>query len=111
MSGTWKNGSSLSLVIAVVALALVLTGRSVPARAEREAAAGALPRYSVVESEAHNLVVTDYQTGTLYFYAIDKDKEVGSELKLLGTNDLKQVGKPTIRPAKGGRVIPQRRGA
>jgi hypothetical protein len=59
------------------------------------------PRYTVVESEAHNLIVTDNKTNTLYFYTIDKDKEVGSELRLRGSIDLNQVGKPEIKPAKG----------
>jgi hypothetical protein len=34
----------------------------------------------------------------LYFYTIDKGKEIGSELKLRGQVDLKQVGKPIIKP-------------
>jgi len=36
---------------------------------------------------------------TLYFYTIDQGKEIGSELKLRGTIDLNQVGKPVIKPA------------
>src|SRR4051794_27849486 len=102
MNATWKNGTPLALAVALVALALVMTTRSAPALAEREGSAGPFPRYAVVETEAHNLIVTDNKTSTVYFYTIDKDKEVGSELKLRGTLDLKQVGKPTIKPTKGG---------
>jgi hypothetical protein len=67
--------------------------------AEREdKASPAGPRYSVIETEAHNLIVTDNRTNTLYFYTTDKDKPVGSELKLRGTVDLNQIGKPGITP-------------
>ena len=34
----------------------------------------------------------------LYFYTIDKDRDVGTELKLRGTIDLNDVGKPIIKP-------------
>jgi hypothetical protein len=44
------------------------------------------------------LIVTDNATNTLYFYTIDKDKEIGSELKLRASLDLNQVGKPVIKP-------------
>jgi hypothetical protein len=49
-----------------------------------------------VETEGHNLLVTDNQSNTLYFYTIDKDAKIGSDLKLRGSVDLTQVGKPTI---------------
>jgi hypothetical protein len=96
----WKNCATWILAIGLVLLTLLTTTRSVPAFVEREAAAGTFPRYSVVETEAHNLIVTDNATSKLYFYTIDKDKEVGSELKLRGTIDLKQVGKAAITPSK-----------
>jgi hypothetical protein len=54
--------------------------------------------YTVVETEGHNLIVTDNQTDTLYFYTIDKDAKIGSDLKLRGKVDLKQVGKESIKP-------------
>jgi hypothetical protein len=69
-----------------------------PVRAEADPVPAAGPHYSVVETEAHNLIVTDNQTNMLYFYTIDKDKEIGSELKLRGSVDLKDVGKPVIKP-------------
>ncbi len=100
MNAPWKNRLPVALVAAVAVIALVVSTHSQPALAER--ADSTLPggRYSVVETEAHNLIVTDNKTNTLYFYTIDKDKEVGSELKLRGTIDLNQVGKDTIRPTK-----------
>src|SRR5579859_505452 len=58
------------------------------------------PSYSVVETEGHNLIVTDNKTNTLYFYTIDKDAKIGSDLKLRGSVDLTQVGKAVITPAK-----------
>jgi hypothetical protein len=100
MNVSWKNRLPLALVAALVVVGLVATARWQPALAEREAAPASGPRYSVVETEAHNLIVTDNKTNTLYFYTIGKDKEVGSELKLRGTLDLNQVGKPVIKPTK-----------
>ena len=86
----------------ILGIAGVFATRSV--RAEGDAArsgssvAFSGPRYSVVETEGHNLIVTDNQKEMLYFYTIDKDAKIGSELKVRGTVDLKQVGKKTIKP-------------
>jgi hypothetical protein len=60
--------------------------------------ASGVPHYTVVETEGHNLLVTDNTSNTLYFYTVDKGEPVGSELKLRGSVDLTQVGKPTIKP-------------
>jgi hypothetical protein len=79
---------------------VILLARSPSPGADREGAPTSGPRYSVVETEAHNLIVTDNSSNTLYFYTIDRDKEVGSDLKLRGTIDLNQVGKPVIKPTK-----------
>jgi hypothetical protein len=98
MSANWKNGLVVVLVAAVVVLGLLAMSRMQPVRAEADPPSAAGPHYSVVETEAHNLIVTDNQTNMLYFYTIDKDKEVGSELKLRGSVDLKEVGKPVIKP-------------
>jgi hypothetical protein len=101
MNASWKNRLTLTIAGAVVAIALIVSTQSQPARAERgDAPAATGARYSVVETEAHNLIVTDNKTNTLYFYTIDKDKEVGSELKLRGSIDLNQVGKASISPTK-----------
>ena len=52
----------------------------------------------MVETEGHNLLVTDNRAEILYFYTIDKDAKIGSDLKLRGQIDLKQVGKKVITP-------------
>jgi hypothetical protein len=100
MNATWKTRMPLAVVAGLVVIALIFTARSQPVRAERDAAPNTGPRYSVVETEAHNLIVTDNQTNMLYFYTIDKDKPIGSELKLRGSIDLNKVGEPAIKPKK-----------
>jgi hypothetical protein len=60
--------------------------------------AAGYPHYNVVATEGHNLIVTDNSTNTLYYYTIERDKPIGSELHLRGTVDLTLVGKPTIKP-------------
>ena len=94
-----KNRTPLVLVAVLAVLALIAMAGWEQAVAQREAGPGPVPRYSVVETEGHNLIVTDNQKSTLYFYTIDQGKEIGSELKLRGTVDLSQVGKPVIKPA------------
>jgi len=96
MKTKWIGGAAVLVVI--LGIAGMLATRSV--RAEGDAAKGAFsgPRYSVVETEGHNLIVTDNQKEMLYFYTIDKDAKIGSELKLRGQVDLKQVGKKEIKP-------------
>jgi hypothetical protein len=100
MNASWKNRSLVAAVAIVVVAALIGLARLQPAQAARDDAPLTGPRYSVVDSEAHNLIVTDNKTNTLYFYTIDKDKEIGSDLKLRGTIDLSQVGKTAITPTK-----------
>jgi hypothetical protein len=100
MNTNWKNRLPMALAALVVVAALILLARYQPVRAERAADPSAGPRYSVIDTEGHNLIVTDNQSNTLYFYTIDRDKEIGSELKLRGTLDLNQVGKPTLKPMK-----------
>jgi hypothetical protein len=53
--------------------------------------------YSVVMTEGHNLLVTDNGTNKLYFYTIDKDKPIGSPLKLRASVDLTKVGEEEIK--------------
>jgi hypothetical protein len=55
------------------------------------------PRYTIVATEGHNLLVTDNQANTVYFYTIKPDEKIGSDLHLRGSVDLAQVGKPTIK--------------
>lgn len=102
MKSSHKNTLMAVLAIALIACLSVLLNRGPDsyARAEGGRAASGFPHYTVIDTEGHNLIVTDNQADTVYFYTVDKDKEVGSELKLRGSLDLTQVGKPTIKPKK-----------
>ncbi len=97
MSSHLKNRAPWVLTLSVAIAAVLTVVLLQPAHAQREG--GANPRrYTVVATEGHNLIVTDNSSNTLYFYTIDKDKEIGSELRLRGSVDLNQVGKPEIKP-------------
>jgi hypothetical protein len=100
MNANWKNRLPLALLAALMVAALFVVARLQPARADqvRPSAPVSGPRYTVVETEGHNLIVTDNRTNTLYFYTIDKDAKIGSPLKLRGQLDLKQVGKKVLKP-------------
>ena len=104
MNANWKNRLPLAFLAGLLVVVVVLLARSQSTGADKDAAPASGARYTVVETEGHNLIVTDNQSNTLYFYTIDKDKEVGSDLILRGSVDLTQVGKPTIKPvtAKAG---------
>ncbi len=99
MTASWKNRLPLAvLATLVVVLGVIALGRWQPAQAAREDMPVSGPRYTVVETEGHNLIVTDNKTNMLHFYTIDKDKEIGTDLKLRGSVDLSQVGKPVVKP-------------
>jgi len=84
-------------LVAILAVISVLTfSQSPAARAQRDDAAVSGPRYSVIDSEAHNLIVVDNKSNTLYFDPIDKGRAVQIDLKLPGAIDLQQVGQPTV---------------
>jgi hypothetical protein len=87
-------------VVAIVLAVVAVIGLMQPAfgRADAQDKPAGVPHYTVVETEGHNLLVTDNSTNTLYFYTVDKGEPVGSELKLRGSVDLTQVGKPSIKP-------------
>jgi hypothetical protein len=99
MNANWKNRLPLVLAaLLLVAAAVIITSRWQPARAAGQSAPVTGPRYSVVETQGHNLIVTDNRREILYFYTIDKDARIGSELKLRGKVNLKLVGKQVIKP-------------
>ena len=89
--------ATLSVVLAVALLALSSVARPVFGHAGADAQAGGAPHYSVVLTEGHNLLVTDNATNKLYFYTTDKDKPIGSPLKLRASVDLSKVGTDEIR--------------
>ncbi|HWG45064.1 MAG TPA: hypothetical protein VN688_20005 [Gemmataceae bacterium] len=100
MSANWKNRLPMVLAAGMVMIALIVMTRYQPARAERLAEPASGPRYSVVETEGHNLLVTDNAANKLYFYTVDKDKPVGSPLKLRASLDLSKVGEAEINIKK-----------
>jgi hypothetical protein len=87
------------------AVALIVFGLGLGAFAFRPVATtaqqpggGGTPRYTVVETEGTNLLVTDNSTNTLYYYTVDPDKAPGDDLKLRGELSLNEVGKPILKP-------------
>jgi len=100
MNATWNRCGAVVLLLALVLGALALTTRHQPAYGGGERASAGGPRFTVVETEGHNLLVTDNGTNTLFFYTVDKGEPVGSELKLRGSIDLNHVGKPAIMPKR-----------
>lgn len=96
-----KRGMGLALVLALSIGLIAFFARANPTEGGgKDAPASSGPRYTVIDTEGHNLIVTDNRSNTLYFYTVDKGEEVGSELKLRGTIDLNQVGKATIQPKR-----------
>jgi hypothetical protein len=81
----------------LLVFALIALGRSGSAQAQRGAADGSGPRYTVIETQGFNLMVTDNTTNKLYYYAADKDVPVGSPMKLRAPLDLAQVGREEIK--------------
>jgi hypothetical protein len=93
MSNLWKNG--IGLLAIVLAIGLVLTWSSDRSAAQKDSAKGS---YSVVSTDGAHLIVVDNTANKLYFYAIDRDGKIGDEVKLRGTVNLQDVGKPSIKP-------------
>jgi hypothetical protein len=98
--GSWKKIGVFVCCAALATAVLVVIDRDRPAVAAQDEKGGGSPRYTVVETQGHNMIVTDNRTNILYFYTIDKDKQVGDPLRLRGTIDLNLVGKDEIAPVK-----------
>jgi hypothetical protein len=101
MKKMWHGGLVVVLAVVIGAAGAMFLGppKAAQARADDAKVTGG-PRYTVLDTEGHNLIVTDNSTNTVYFYTVDKGKEAGDDLKLRGTIDLKQVGKAVIKPTK-----------
>jgi hypothetical protein len=99
MTTNWKARLPLAIgaVLAVAVIALVIATRPAQGRVEEGSGSAAAPHYTVVMTEAHNLLVTDNAGNKLYFYTIDKDKPIGSPLKLRASISLTDVGKEEIK--------------
>jgi hypothetical protein len=89
----------LAVCIVIMAAGLILlssTVRPVHGRSDDQSKAGPA-HYTVVMTEGHNLLVTDNAGNKLYFYTTDKDKPIGSPLKLRASLDLTKVGQDEIQ--------------
>ncbi|SRR5579875_250875 len=97
MSANWKNRMPMGVGITLIVVALIVMNRLPSAPAQRAEPAGSGSRYTVVETQAFNLLVTDNATNKLYYYTTDKDASVGSPMKLRASLDLSQVGREEIK--------------
>lgn len=95
---TWKTlGWGMALVLLVVALAVFgFQPRTQAEQGGAQVEAGA--RYTVVDTDASNLIVVDNKSNMLYFYTEEPGQEVGKDLHLRGSIDLSEVGKAVIKP-------------
>ena len=90
---------SVLLVVAVCLVACIMIGQSLSQPIVAQGPGGTPnATHSVVMTDGTHLIVTDNKTDTLYFYSIEKDAPIGSDLKLRGKLDLAQVGKDVISP-------------
>jgi hypothetical protein len=90
-------GWGMALVALMIALAVFAHQPQTQAQPPAGQPGGGA-RYTVVETDATNLIVVDNSSNTLYFYCEDPGKEIGQELHLRGSVDLGEVGKPVIQP-------------
>jgi hypothetical protein len=97
MKTKWLGGVALALVILALGAMLGSRGGSAQGQPPGVPRMPGGARYTVVETQGFNLLVTDNGANQLYYYATDKDVPVGSPLKLRASLDLTQVGKPEIR--------------
>jgi hypothetical protein len=88
----------LALALLVAAAIALFSSASQPAlvRAADDGKSTGGPRYTVIETQGFNLLVTDNAANKLYYYATDKDAPVGAALKLRASLDLSHVGKDEI---------------
>lgn len=83
-----------------IGFALGLSAHGTATASQESRAAAANAAFTVVTTEATNLIVTDNRTNILYFYTVDKGQEPGATLKLRGSIDLNAVGKDEIKPTR-----------
>jgi hypothetical protein len=100
MKTNWKVGVGLLALVLAAGLWLTLSPVG-PALGQGGAGGGGgVGRYAVVMTDGTHLVVTDNQANKVFFYAIDQGGKPGDDLKLRGTLNLADVGKPSITPTK-----------
>ncbi len=93
---SWMGRIVLLGIVAGCTFALV---RQPEAKANQSVVGGG-PRYTVVDTDITNLMVVDNTTNLIHFYTVDPGKEPGSDLKLRGSLNLNEVGKPVLKPIK-----------
>jgi hypothetical protein len=94
----WRTGAvaAFIFILAVAMLVSPTLRQSALGKTTEDPKAVGGAHYTVVMTEGHNLLVTDNGTNKLYFYTIDKDKPIGSPLKLRASVDLTKVGEEEI---------------
>jgi hypothetical protein len=97
MIANWKSRMPMVIGAALLVGALIVLAHPQTTGAERADAAASGPRYTVIETQGFNLLVTDNATNKLYYYATDKDAPIGSPMKLRASLDLTQVSKEEIK--------------
>jgi hypothetical protein len=98
LKASWNR--VLAACVVLLAIGLIVVWNSESAFGQRRQPPVMAPmgaHYTVVMTEGHNLLVTDNGTNKLYFYTIDKDKPIGSPLKLRAEVDLAKVGEQEIK--------------
>lgn len=93
-------GWGMAFAVLVIAIGVFVFRPAIEAQQPTAPASG---KYTVVDTEGTNLVVVDNATNTLYFYTVDADKEVGSDLYLRGSLNLNDVGKPVLKPKQAAK--------
>jgi hypothetical protein len=98
MKKSFQRGLWVVLGIAIAGAATMLSSQGARARsgAAEDAKPVSGPRYTVIETQGFNLLVTDNASNKLYYYATDKDVPVGAPLKLRASLDLTHVGQEEI---------------
>lgn len=97
MIASWKKRMPMVVGAALLVIALIVAARSQTVGAQRAETAPSGARYTVIETQGFNLLVTDNAANKLYYYATDKDVPVGSPMKLRASLDLNQVGREEIK--------------
>ena len=99
----WKNGILFVAGAVMISATLLLTNYDSAQGQGGKGGISAGSRYTVVETQGHNLLVTDNAKNMMYFYTIDKDEKVGADLKLRASCDLSQVGSDVIKITKAAK--------
>ena len=98
MSKCWRTGTVVGLIL-LFAVGMAVSPnlrQSAFGKTVEDQKSGGGAHYTVVMTEGHNLLVTDNAANKIYFYTIDKDKPIGSPLKLRASVDLTKVGQEEI---------------